>query len=209
MFITGVAPQAAISLSGTTGAAIASCGFLKLPIRKWHWEKMNSRNCIKWSMIFAYDRISVCRGWFDPKEKWTFEYCYRIRYARKNRCSGFLLFLGEPLMCKCATPAILHTFGIRWFSRENHYFLMCVRVNKSELLSCEQERVLTFWPLYHIISSRRMRGKWFEKLDWAEERTWGACCPATALEEVDWDIWGIKSTKTYSWLSCCARCSLR
>ena len=22
-------------------------------------------------------------------------------------------FPGEPLMCKCATPAILHTFGIR------------------------------------------------------------------------------------------------
>ena len=162
----------------------------------------------------------------------------------------------ELLRCY-ATPAILHPFGIRWFSKENHYFLMCVRVNKSELLSCEQERVLTFWPLYHIISSRRMRGKWFEKLDWAEERTcelccpkralkerkrdrkwaeertcglccpkraleerkrggkwaeertWGACCPATALEEVDWDIWGIKSTKTYSWLSGCARCSLR
>ena len=55
-------------------------------------------------------------------------------------------------------PAILHTFGIRWFSKENHRVinqrlttvLMCVRVNKSELLSCKQERVLTFWPLYHI-----------------------------------------------------------
>ena len=64
----------------------------------------------------------------------------------------------ELLRCY-ATPAILHTFGIRWFSKENHRVinqrlvtvLMCVRVNKSELLSCKQERVLTFWPLYHNI----------------------------------------------------------
>ena len=59
----------------------------------------------------------------------------------------------ELLRCS-ATPAILHTFAIRWFSWENHRVinqrlmtvLMCARVNKSELFSCKQERFLTFDP---------------------------------------------------------------
>ena len=42
---------------------------------------------------------------------------------------------------------------------------MYVRVNKSELLSCKQERVLTYWPLYHHIvitcGKKRTGGKFF------------------------------------------------
>ena len=31
----------------------------------------------------------------------------------------------------------------------NHYFLMCERVNRSELLSCKQERFFACFHLYH------------------------------------------------------------
>ena len=45
-FARGVDISAVIAMENS-GAAIASCGFWKLQIRKWHWEKMNPRNCIK------------------------------------------------------------------------------------------------------------------------------------------------------------------